>query len=509
MRRLVLVAVLAGLFVPASAHATFPGANGKIAFVRNADIWTMNPDGTGQVNLTNSAATEGDPAWSPDGTKIAFSGPRVQSSGGPQVYVMNADGSGVIHLGNGVTPDHEPRWSPDGTEIAFLQNVYNVYAMPAVAETTSRRHVGMRPSCTCRSSLDELDWSPAGDAIAADFFCLPDTFGAVVGKFPASGGSFAPLSSGTSCDGTTDLPNDDVGPTWSPDSQRIAFFRAPNFGTDPAGTYTMRPDGSDLAYVGAVFGNTAAWSPDQSKMAYTFGSRIRTMNSDTTGVVDVTDGADPDWQPIPINSYPRPKGASPLRVSLVPASAACTSPNRSHGAPLSFGSCAPPAPASGSLTTGTPDANGLPAQMNSYLQLNTVPGDSSTPADEADVTISARVNDVFTSGLADYAGSLRASLPLRITDKDNTPSPGGPGAATTVPFQFGFTIPCAPDPDPLVGSDCSLATSADTLVPGTIKESRRTVWQVGRARVDDGGADGDGSTTADNTVFAVQGVFVP
>ena len=51
--------------------------------------------------------------------------------------------------------------------------------------------------------------------------------------------------------------------------------------------------------------------------------------------------------------------------------------------------------------------------------------------DDTDVALEFFMDDVFTNALADYSGELRASVPLRITDKDNTPNPGGPGAATT------------------------------------------------------------------------------
>jgi len=125
------------------------------------------------------------------------------------------------------------------------------------------------------------------------------------------------------------------------------------------------------------------------------------------------------------------------------------------------------------------------------------------------VQITARLNDVLNKDLSDYTGELRANLPIRITDRDNLPPVGGPGPGTTQPFLFGFDIPCTADPAPLVGSDCSLSTTVDTLVPGAIKETRRTIWQMGQVRVFDGGADGDGSTAGDNTVFAAQGVFIP
>ena len=70
----------------------------------------------------------------------------------------------------------------------------------------------------------------------------------------------------------------------------------------------------------------------------------------------------PDWQPIPINAYPRPKGATPVHASLVPAYHTVRSPNRQHGPPLAFASCTPPAQTSDELTVGSADSNGKPTR---------------------------------------------------------------------------------------------------------------------------------------------------
>lgn len=106
----ILLALVAGT---KPAEATFPGVNGKIAFYNNGDVWSMNPDGTGRVQLTTNYNAEDNPAFSPDGSRIAYEFLRG-------IWLMNADGSGKTNLINdNGTGDQRFVFSPDGAKILF------------------------------------------------------------------------------------------------------------------------------------------------------------------------------------------------------------------------------------------------------------------------------------------------------------------------------------------------------------------------------------------------------
>ena len=224
---------------------------------------------------------------------------------------------------------------------------------------------------------------------------------------------------------------------------------------------------------------------------------------------DPSDNADTEQTLVgPGQGYPRPKSASPVRVSLVPAYNQCASPTRTHGPPLAFPSCTP-AQASTVLTVGTPDANGQASNSVGYARVAAQAGNPATPANEADVRVEFEITDVRRrSDLTDYSGELQLNAPLRITDRFNGASPGGTNAATVLDIPFPVDSSCVTTADPSVGGRCVAITTFNAIVPNAVVEGKRAIWAFGQFEVIDGGADGQ-IATHPNTLFAVQGVFVP
>jgi hypothetical protein len=209
-----------------------------------------------------------------------------------------------------------------------------------------------------------------------------------------------------------------------------------------------------------------------------------------------------------------------MRVSLVPSFQQCTAPDRTHGPPLAFPSCSSPDPASPNLTVGTPEVNGAAVGFSGFVKYAVALGAPGVP-DDSDLRITAGLTDVRCAGStsacgsgnsdggSDYTGELEVNAVARLTDRWNGTSPGGGNdAATMIDIPFPVAMDCASTPSTSTGGACALDTSANAVVPGMVKDGDRQVVELGQVRASDGGPDGQVST-AGNSLFAVQGVFVP
>jgi WD40 repeat protein len=493
------------LVFPAAADAAFPGANGEIAFERSNDIWTMNPDGSGQVNITNTAsARETSPSWSADGTEIAFARDGA-------IWIMNADGSGQSQIvpppndpnacGSGVTVLGQgmdrPAWSPDSSKLAFHSGRACRYSDPNFFSewvdydlyTVNRNGTGLaRIQLGGRAPR----WSPDGTKIGYTATCYGGGCTGVRWTTPDGSQDFAPY--GTNVDNETFID-------WSPDGSLIDGCGEGGLGhSGPPYCFTVRPDGT--GYTEFPYPVVPGyWSPDATKflLADVYSQKIYTENTDGSNLTQIAQGGAADWQPIPINAYPRPRGASPFQTYLVPAYKQCSAPNSTHGAPLSFGSCNPPQPASDYLTVGTPDANGEGARSRGLIKY---------AVRATDFLIQVSVTDVRNkSDLTDYAGELRTSTVWRLTDRYNSLSLDEP--ATMIDITAPFDVPCTTTTDTTVGSTCLLTSGANTIVPGMVRANKRMVLELGPAQVYDGGADGDPASSPPGTLFLTQGIFIP
>jgi Tol biopolymer transport system component len=226
----------------------------QLAFVdgagTDAEIYVVNSNGTGANRLTTQPGADVSPAWSPDGSRIAFASER---DGNFEIYVMNANGTNPVRLTNVGAADSRPAWSPDGSRIAFVSERdgnAEIYVMNADGTSPMR--------LTSHSASDgDPAWSANGNRIA---FVSDRDGNAEVYVMAADGSGLSRL---------TAFSQPDAQPVWSPDGTRIAFSRGDFFYTSHI--FIINADGSGLMELtrSVSNGSDPAWSPDGRKIAFT------------------------------------------------------------------------------------------------------------------------------------------------------------------------------------------------------------------------------------------------
>jgi TolB protein len=340
---LVAAAALAATAISPVA-ATYPGSsNGKLAFAMkdpdgNPQINVAEPDGSGVQALTTGAFFHACPAFSADGSRIAYCS---NESGAFEIWTMNADGTNQAQLTKLAGKATFPDFSPDGNLVVFdgtqgsdtYTEILTVDTATGGTVTPLTSCANGKPGCTNLYPA----WSPDGTQIAwihvDDLDANGNPINEQVWVMNADGSDAHALTSDSA-------PKDQV-PDWSPDGSKIAYQSGPS---GSGGIWVMNADGSNpKELIGCAASDPApcatgdysgpAWSPDGQQIAFlSFTSDdndrpVMIMNADGSNAHRLTTAKGvqfvPGWQPLGATSPGQTPGSSSTTAS--PASQAIPS----------------------------------------------------------------------------------------------------------------------------------------------------------------------------------------
>jgi Tol biopolymer transport system component len=234
----------------------------------------------GKIYVEGRAVARGaQPAWAPDGRRIAF-------TRAGEIYVADADGRNQRRLTTMSQPGAFPAWSPDGRTIAFAR-------MRDVFSVSSR---GGRVMRLTRSSKPWLlrttpAYSPDGRTVAIT--ATTDAFNSDVFLMRPDGSNLRRL---TRSQGTHDRMGEEHAPDFSPDGKRIVFVSNRDGNSE---LYSIGVNGRNerrLTHTPSVAEDAPRYSSDGKRILYTYNGRIAHMSRAGGDVRQLGAGTSADWR---------------------------------------------------------------------------------------------------------------------------------------------------------------------------------------------------------------------
>lgn len=304
------------------------GGGGRLAFASDRtdgllQIWTMNADGSDPRQLTFSPGDKTQPRWSPDGTRLLYVAPGGSDEFGEDlgldIWAVNADGTGIVNLTADPGDDFDPAWSPDGSMIAFTStranNVRQVFEMsvgcidqPGGCAEVEAHNI----SCHVDFCAQEFSpaWAPAGTQLPS---FLPPDFGLAVLESINNAPSevfFRPPTSIVPVDwDRRDSVRNLADLRWSPDGNYLMFTWTYQRGVNEVYVAPVADRGFNYTQLTSTNGNKeAVFSPNGQLIAFTSTRDgkpdiylMTASGANQTNLSNSPSSRDmqPDWQPLP------------------------------------------------------------------------------------------------------------------------------------------------------------------------------------------------------------------